>query len=290
MLQRNKTFDRIWVIPTGIFTLIMIFFLIASCEDADKNNLDDFEKGGFVRLAEPFPVVLSINSLDEIAGFSIPTTFEAPDGNVVSYDLEIFATLSGTSTDTVPFGNQITTFPVTIDITATNVSSALGIDIADIGFGDTFTFLGTAVNDEGTVFGPERLSFDSQTKEISGGNNSNDLFDEPGYRQAFNFGFAIPCPPEAGNIAGDWIIDMVDLFGDGWDGAFVTVTIDGVGTNYTMTGGSAITHVVTVPSGTQKLVFSYTPGSFEEEHVYTVEKPDGTVLGPFGPNPPLCIN
>ena len=83
---------------------------------------------------------------------------------------------------------------------------------------------------------------------------------------------------------------MQDLYGDGWDGAFVTVDIDGATTQYTILGGSAQTHVVNVPAGTQKLVISYTTGAFEEEHVYTVEKPDGTVLGPFGPNPPLCIN
>ena len=290
MLQIRTTYNKMGGVLISVFTLLVLMLLAFSCEDADKNNLDDFEKGGFVRLADPFPVTLSINSLEEIASFSIPTTFEAPDRNVVSYSLRIFATLSGTPTDTVPFGSDITSFPTTVNITATDVAGALGIAISEIGFGDTFTFLGTAVNDQGTVYGPERLSFDSQTKEMAGGNNTNDLFDEPGYRNAFNFGFAIPCPPEAGDIAGDWIIDMIDLYGDGWDGAFVTVSINGVGTNYTVNGGSAATHVVNVPAGTQTLVFSYTPGSFEEEHVYTVEKPDGTVLGPFGPNPPLCIN
>lgn len=270
------------------FILISIFFI--SCEDEDKNRFDSFEIGGFVRLAQPFPTTLSITSLDEIATFSITTTFEAPDKNVASYTMQIFATLAGVSTDTVPFGTEINTFPTTIDITAASISQALGIEISDIGFGDTFTFLGTAVNTDGTVYGPERLSFDSETKEIGGGNNTNDLFDEGGYRNAFNFSVAIPCPPETGEIAGDWIVDMTDLFGDGWDGAFVTFSIDGAGTNYTIQGGSAQIHVITVPEGTQNLVISYTPGSFEEEHIYTVEKPDGTVLGPFGPNPPLCIN
>ncbi|MDC6366516.1 MULTISPECIES: hypothetical protein [Flavobacteriaceae] len=290
MLKAKKIFNKTKGRQTRFFVCFVLAITIFSCEDGDKNNFDDFENGGFVRLATAFPTVLSINTLEEIANFSIPATFEAPDENVASYSLQVFATISGTATDTVSFGNEINSFPTTINITATDVASALGIEISDIGFGDTFTFLGTAVNDKGTVYGPERLSFNTETKEISGGNNTNDLFDEQGYRQAFNFGFAIPCPPEAGEIDGDWIIDMQDLYGDGWDGAFVTVTIDGVGTNYTVNEGSAANHVVTVPAGTQTLVFSYTPGSYEEEHVYTVEKPDGTVLGPFGPNPPLCIN
>ena len=72
--------------------------------------------------------------------------------------------------------------------------------------------------------------------------------------------------------------------------AFVTVDIDGTTTQYTIAAGSAATHIVNVPAGTARLVISYTAGAFEEEHVYTVQKPDGTVLGPFGPNPGLCIN
>ncbi len=124
----------------------------------------------------------------------------------------------------------------------------------------------------------------------TGGNNSADLLDEDGYRNAFEFGFAIPCPAEAGNFAGDWTFEMIDLYGDGWDNAFVTVSIDGTATNYTVEAGSGQTHIAIVPEGTQRLVISYTPGSFEEEHVYTVTKPDGTVLGPLGPNPGLCIN
>ncbi len=283
---KNKICLRMWP------TLLLAFALIAlsSCEDEEKDNLDIFQKGGFVRLATPFPTVVNINTLDELASLSIPTTFEAPDENVVSYSLRVFGTLSGTPTDTVAFGSEINSFPTTLDITTADIATGLGIQISDIGFGDTFTFLGTAINDEGTVYGPERLSFNSTTKEISGGNNTNDLFDEQGYRNAFNFGFAIPCPQETGDIAGDWVLDMQDLFGDGWDGAFVTFTIDGTASTYTIPSGSATVHVVNVPAGTNSLVVSYTPGSFEEEHVYTVEKPDGTILGPFGPNPPLCIN
>jgi len=79
-------------------------------------------------------------------------------------------------------------------------------------------------------------------------------------------------------------------FGDGWDGAFVTFEIDGVTTDYTFTAGSAANFEVNVPEGTSSLVISYTSGAFEEEHIYTIETPDGDVRGPFGPNPAPCIN
>lgn len=274
-----------------VLLLAIIGMGLQSCEDDDKNRLNDFSKdGAFVRFAQPFPTVIDINSLEEIANVSITATIESPDNNVVSYSMRVGATLAGTNLDSAPLGNEITSFPTTITITMADIVSALGIETSDIGFGDTFAFEGTAINEQGIVYSSERQRFDADTKTVTGGNNSADLLDEDGYRNAFEFGFAIPCPPETGDIAGEWIVEMTDTFGDGWDNAFVTFTIDGVATDYTIVGGSAATHVINVPAGTQVLVVSYTPGSFEEEHIYTVERPDGTVLGPFGPNPPLCIN
>ncbi len=271
--------------------LVAVFgFCLCSCEDEDKKILNDILKtGGFVRFETPFPKVVDVSSLADLPNISIITTLETPDNNVASYSMEVSATISGVTIGPVPFGTEITSFPASIEITATQLASDLDIDISDLGFADSFTFKGTSINDQGTVFSSDRLSFDSSTQTAGGANSTNDLLDEDGYRNAFEFGFAIPCPPESGDIAGDWILDMIDLYGDGWDNAFVTVAIDGVATDYTVDAGSAQTHVVTVPAGTQNLVISYTTGSFEEEHVYSVEKPDGTVLGPFGPNPGACL-
>ncbi len=274
-----------------LILVILILSGISSCEDEDKNNFDDFSKSGaFVRFAEPFPTVLGVSSLDEIPDVVISTVLENPNNSVTSYSISVGATISGEVIDQVPLVNDITSFPASLDLTMTDIATALGLDASAIGFGDTFEFVGTATNSQGTVYTAERQRFDRETLEVTGGNNSADLIDELGYRNAFEFGFAIPCPPETGAIAGDWIFDMQDLYGDGWDNAFVTVDIDGTTTDYTVAAGSAATHIVNVPDGTTRLVISYTPGAYEEEHVYTVQKPDGTVLGPFGPNPPLCIN
>lgn len=272
--------------------MVVLAFGIVSCEDDEKNkfNIISGAEGAFVRFAEPFPSVVDVSSLDQIADVSITAIIESPDNNVVRYSLSVGATISGVNMDPMPLGNEITTFPTSVTITMADIASALGLATTDIGFGDTFDFVGTAENKAGTVYTSERQRFDQETKEVTGGNNSTDLLDEDGYRNAFEFGFAIPCPAEAGDFVGDWTFEMIDLYGDGWDNAFVTVSIDGAATNYTVEAGSGQNHVVNVPTGTQRLVISYTPGSFEEEHVYSVTKPDGTVIGPLGPNPGLCIN
>lgn len=289
-MRNIKTYSqKNYLIP--IVLVVLMGFGVGSCEDEDKNKFDSFSKtGAFVRFAEPFPTVVDVSNLNQIPDVVITAVIENSNSTVVSYSISVGATISGTTIEQAPLITDITSFPATVNLTMTEIVSALGISTSEVGFGDTFDFVGTAVNSEGIVYTAERQSFDRDTQVITGGNNSADLLDEDGYRNAFEFGFAIPCPQETGDIAGDWIFEMIDLFGDGWDNAFVTVNIDGASTDYTIAAGSGQTHVVNVPVGTSRLVISYTPGSFEEEHVYTVEKPDGTILGPFGPNPPLCIN
>jgi len=289
--MRNIKIDSPRNFLARLILIVLIGSGISSCEDEDKNNLDSFSKSGaFVRFAEPFPTVVDVSSIDQIPDVTITAVIEDPNSTVVNYSISVGATIAGNTIEQTPLINDITSFPATVNLTMTEIADALGLDTAGIGFGDTFDFVGTATNNEGTVYTAERQNFDRDTQTVSGGNNSADLIDELGYRNAFEFGFAIPCPPETGAIAGDWIFEMQDLYGDGWDNAFVTVDIDGTTTDYTIAAGSFATHVVNVPVGTTRLVISYTAGAFEEEHVYTVQKPDGTLLGPFGPNPPLCIN
>jgi len=83
---------------------------------------------------------------------------------------------------------------------------------------------------------------------------------------------------------GDYILDFEDSFGDGWDGAFIRVTIDGVSTDFTAFGFGTI-HTVNVPDGTETLEFDYISGNFEGEHSYTITAPSGIVLNADGPGP-----
>ena len=98
------------------------------------------------------------------------------------------------------------------------------------------------------------------------------------------------CSPVSSNFIGDWTIVTVDAYGDGWNGGYITATVDGVATNYAA-AGTGTTHVVSIPSGTTSLVWSYTPGAWEEENTFTMEDPAGATYGPFmGANGiPFCF-
>lgn len=76
---------------------------------------------------------------------------------------------------------------------------------------------------------------------------------------------------------GDWILEMEDVYGDGWNGGVITVSIDGVETDYAASG-STTTATITIPDGTSRLLFTYTAGDWEGENLYTFTDPNGVVV------------
>ena len=90
------------------------------------------------------------------------------------------------------------------------------------------------------------------------------------------------CTIDSGAITCDWTLDLADSFGDGWDGAFLTFTVDGTPTTYTTTGFGS-TFIVSVSDGVS-VELAYTSGNFENEHSYVVTRPDGTTFS-AGPSP-----
>ncbi len=262
----------------SLIVLLLASTVFVACDDEDKKPLNllggDEIIAPYVRIIVESPIVAQ----GDIASSSFKGVVSALNNNVSSYELSVSRESGGVASDTVSL-TTVTSFPSEISIPYTDIASALGITTNDILGGDFIRFLGTATGNDGSVF-----TFDNFTASITG---------QPEQRQAFNFIVLIKCSPISdATVPGTWIVEMTDLYGDGWDGAFLTFEIDGVATNYTVSAGqaSAATHIIDVPAGTQSLVISYTSGAFEEEHVYTVETPDGDVRGPFGPNPAPCIN
>lgn len=75
---------------------------------------------------------------------------------------------------------------------------------------------------------------------------------------------------------GEYTINFFDSFGDGWDGAKITVSIDGgTAQEYTLQNGSSGSAKFTVPEGATTLEVAYVPGNFESEHSYNITDPNG---------------
>ena len=79
----------------------------------------------------------------------------------------------------------------------------------------------------------------------------------------------IKCIP-TGAVAGDYTIDMIDSWGDGWNGASITVTIDGVSQTVGLPSGASGSQTVTVPAGATSMSFAYVSGDWDSEVTYTI--------------------
>lgn len=147
--------------------------------------------------------------------------------------------------------------------------TALGLNPGEFDGGDRILFRLELTLTDGRVF----------TNTDNTGTIEGSFFNSP-----FLYPLTIKCVPTA-PVPGDYTIEINDSFGDGWDGAFITVTQDGVETEYTIDDGSAGEFSFNVPDGTTELIFEYTPGSFEGEHTYTIIGPTGELAVEDGPNP-----
>ena len=181
-----------------LLSMVLVLPLIfISCAEDDKNQLNDFStEGGFVRFVDQNPpTVVGVNAVSEVT-FSFG--LEDANNNAASYDLSLYADNNGVRTDTVLVA-QITEFPTNLSFTINDFETLLSVD--EFNFGDQFFFSGVVTTVDGQVFsGAQRLGFDDlddddpSTFLLQGGGVTDDLLDEAGYRQAYEFNFTIACP------------------------------------------------------------------------------------------------
>lgn len=96
--------------------------------------------------------------------------------------------------------------------------------------------------------------------------------------------FSFTTLPETQGDPCTYTIELFDSFGDGWNGAFLTVEVGGVATDYTVPFGDGATYEITAFSN-QPIIFSYSGGVFENEVTYNILDPDGNIIFSDGPFP-----
>ncbi len=89
------------------------------------------------------------------------------------------------------------------------------------------------------------------------------------FKSPYIYNMTIKCIP-TGAVAGDYTIDMIDSWGDGWNGASITVTIDGVAQTVGLPSGANGSQTVTVPAGATSMSFAYVSGDWDSEVTYTI--------------------
>ena len=181
-----------------------------------------------------------------------------PGGTDKSASEAMVATIPAADFTTGEFGLPRTSYSITLP----EMLSSLGLAESDVDGGDVFSIRLELVLTDG-----RRFSNDDNSGTITGS-----YFSSP-----FLYSATVVCPPNP-PTAGDWTVDMQDAFGDGWNGASLLFTIDGVETNVFLADGSAGMEAVSVPAGTAVISIVFVSGDWDGEITYTVTSASGNVV------------
>ena len=269
----------------SLLTASVFIFTTISCEDEDKDRLDSslITGAAILRTLESnnppinsaFPGNSNMSAKVEFDDFKNDDTLESVD---------VFIEF----VDTTPVDNelldipeaQITTIPAsefteedgslvsTITINIGDALSTLNLDQSLLYGGDIFLLRLSLNTTDGQIFTSTNVGTKIQTSSA--------------FKSPFRYSAAVACPPPA-SLAGDWVIDMQDSYGDGWNGASITVSAGGVATDYTITGSEG-QFIVTAPVG-ELFTFTFNSGAWDSEITYQITDPNGKVQADHGPTP-----
>ena len=196
-----------------------------------------------------------LGSLEAYVAFNDNTVEPGGQDKSVSEVLE--STIPASSFTTGEFGLPRASYMITLP----EILSTLGLAEADVDGGDVFTVRFELVLTDGRSF-----SNDDNSGTITGS-----YFSSP-----FLYNATVVCPPTP-PTPGDWVIDMADAYGDGWNGASISIIIDGVSNDVSITGASG-TESVTVPAGAEVISMIFNSGDWDSEITFTVTSATGSVI------------
>ena len=181
------------------------------------------------------------------------------DGIDLSQEEELFETYTIADLDLVD-GARTLMLSYTID------ELLGGLDITDLAVGDDIKLRYEIITADGRV--------------VTTDENDTEYFYSISTSECVQLNADAPYP-------GEYTIDMFDDWGDGWNGGFLTITLDGVevpGSPFSVETGSEASGSFTVPEGATSLTLIYTSGDYDSENTFTIFDPNGkraVSAGPF---------
>jgi len=265
-----------------IVLLLLSVIVISSCESDDKaidQVFDGVSYGAVLRKLEITSGSYNLSDLN--SAFSIIVEEQDEEYGALLSEVDVYVSGGQSSTEalqqTVPasaFTIGDKGLPVTeISVTLGDALTALGLG-SNYGVGDVFTIRLSLKLTDGREFSSSSAS----------GSLQGSYFASP-----FLYNSAILCTPKPG----DYVVDMQDSYGDGWQGDGIKVTFDGgprsgevvyIDMLSSYSGGPACcswtdsTETLTVPEGTEGFAWEYTGDSYPGEVSFQIYAPDGSLL------------
>ena len=270
--MEQQTLNK-FIMKNYIKTILLTFMIgfVSSCEDPDNpiyTVLEDYTSGAILRTIELESG--EFNSYDLNSFFAATIEEQDAENGALLQSVDVYVgfkgaealieTIQSSAFTTGPFGLPRTRIQVTLQ----QGINALGLSSSDYTGGDTMPIRLALNLTDGRVF----------TSQDAGGALQGSFFNSP-----YAYNTVIKCIPNAPQ-AGTYKVDMIDTYGDGWNGASLDFVIDGVTTSLSITQaqGASNSETVTVPSGTSSFEVIFKSGAWDSEVKYTItySKLDGT--------------
>ena len=263
-----------------IVLLLLSVIVISSCETEDKAIDQVFagvEYGAVLRKLEITSGSYNLSDLN--SAFSVIVEEQDEEYGALLSEVDVYVSKGGNEAmvSTVPasaFTIGEKGLPVTeISVTLGQALDALGLG-SNYGVGDVFGIRLSLKLTDGREFSAASAS----------GSLQGSYFSSP-----FFYTSAILCTPKPG----DYVVDMQDSYGDGWQGDGIKVTFDGgprggevvyIDMLSSYSGGPACcgwtdsSETLNVPAGTEGFAWEYTGDSYPGEVSFQIYAPDGSLL------------
>ena len=260
--------------------------VFTACSDGDKvfdEIQANVERGAVLRTVSVTSNEVAINAdgtIAEGANFGVILEEQDQEGGDLLDFVEVYVgyrdnTAGGTDNDRDEvLAETITSDAFTIgefglprteySISGDAMLSAIGLSSSLVEGGDQFTIRFELVLTDG-----RRYSFADNSGTLTGS-----FFSSP-----FLYTANVVCAP-APPTAGTWTVEMADAFEDGWNGASLTITIDGEASEFLVdaTEASASTETFEVPADAEVISIQFNSGSFDAEISYTITSASGNVI------------
>jgi hypothetical protein len=263
-----------------IAVLLLSVVLFTGCESDDKAIDQVFDGVSYGAILRTIDVPgKSFNLTDLNSAFSVIVEEQDEEYGALLSEVDVYVSKDGNEV-------MVNTVPASAFTTG---DKGLPVTTISVTLGETLTALGLGTNyDVGDVF-VIRLSLKlTDGREFSASSSSGSLQGSY-FASPFLYSSPILCTPKPG----DYVIDMQDSYGDGWQGNGIKVTFDGgpndgdvvyVDMLSSYSGGppccswTASTEILNVPDGTEGFTWEYTGDSYPGEVSFQIYAPDGTQL------------
>jgi hypothetical protein len=267
----------------NIFAALIVGSLVfVSCAEGD-NVYDDIvaqeQRGAVLRTINVTSNELPIGVADGFFGVDLEVQ-DQEQGTLVQ-SIEVFASFIDNTPDNGKGASSSEAMLETLDTGGFTISE---VGLPSFSYSVTLPTLlsSTGVSEDdidgGDQFGVRFELVLSDGRRFSNGQNSGTLTGSY-FSSPFLYTATIVCPPTP-PATGDWVFNMTDAYGDGWNGASLLVTLDGVETNLFVDGdeGAESIENFPVPAGAQAISIQYVSGAWDGEVGFTVTSANGNVI------------